>query len=134
MFMFFGLPHRIAIFYIVALGLALLKDLLDLVLIGSLPGIGSIITFIFSLAIVFLILLAGLLSVVTRGVEIKSMTRIWGVIKRLLVLTGGTGVEELFGLNLLPWETGTVILIMWMHGREYKKAKKRKVKDYVYVT
>lgn len=94
--------------YMPAFAVALLKDLLDLVLIGSLPGIGTIITVCFSLLIFFLLMLNG------SGKK-------YSLTKKSLLLAGGAIVEGIFfGLNFLPIETMTVFLIY--HGD--KKASK----------
>lgn len=85
--------------YMPALAVALLKDLLDLALIGSLPGIGTVITFCFSLAIFFLLLLAG-------SGKSYPLSR-----KGKLLLVGTIVEGVLFGLNFLPIETITVYLI-----------------------
>ncbi len=126
--MFLGLPFSIAIFYIVALAIAILKDLLDLAFITSLPGIGSILTLLFSGLIFILIFLAGIMGIILgKGkTKISSTMRFLRFLKRFGVFLGGTVTEELLGLNFFPFETVTVAIIMWMHGHSYKKAKKEK--------
>jgi hypothetical protein len=85
--------------YMPALSVALLKDLLDLTLIGSLPGIGTIITFCFSILIFLLLMMSG-------SKQRRSLA------KKGLILLIGTITEGLFfGLNLLPIETMTVFFI-----------------------
>lgn len=92
--------YTVSIFrYMPAFMVAFLKDILDFIGIGSLPAIGTVITFCFSLLIFFLLMLAG------------SSQR-YRLIKDGLLLLGGTMVEGLFfGLNLLPLETLTVWII-----------------------
>lgn len=86
--------------------LALLKDLLDLVGIGSLPGIGTIITFCISILIFLLFFL------------IKSNSKLVDsrfIMKRGVVLLLGSMVEGFaFGLNFLPIETITIFVIFMM--------------------
>ncbi|MDX9913580.1 MAG: hypothetical protein RBS77_03310 [Candidatus Moranbacteria bacterium] len=93
--------------YGLAVSLALFKDILDLAFIGSLPAIGTVITFCISIAIGFILLLGGV-SVSRRKVA-RRMTR------RFLILIAGTLVEGIFfGLNFFPVETMTVLIIYWM--------------------
>lgn len=90
--------------YIPAFAIALCKDLLDLIGIGSLPLIGWLVTFIASV-LIFLSLLA-----TDASTDIKSSRR---MLRRLGILVGTIGVEGLFfGLNLLPLEIGAVVLIL----------------------
>lgn len=94
--------------YMPALAAALLKDVLDLMFIGSFPGLGTIITFCFSILIFFLLMLAG-------SGQNYTLT------KKGMLLLAGTAVEGIaFGLNFLPIETITVFLIY----RGDKKANK----------
>jgi hypothetical protein len=101
--------------YGIAFGAALLKDILDFGFIGSLPGIGTAISFLAGITIFFMMLLAG------SGQQGKMVK---GMIKKSLVLAGGTLVEAIgFGLNFLPIETLTVIIILIMALGERKRAK-----------
>lgn len=76
--------------------LAILKDLLDYAGIGSLPGLGTVITFIFMIAIAMLLFLAA-------PKDFKA---------NIIMLLGGGGAEAfLFGLNFLPLLTATVLAI-----------------------
>ena len=94
--------------YLPALMVAILKDLLDLVLIGSLPGIGTIVTFTFSLLIFFLLMLSG-------------SSKSYSTSKKGMILLGGTLTEGiLFGLNFLPIETLTVLAIYFGDKRSRK--------------
>lgn len=93
--------------YGIAFSLALLKDILDLAFIGSLPAIGTVVTFCVSIAIGFVLIFDGI-SVSQRRVA-RRMTR------RFLILIAGTLAEGiLFGLNFFPIETITVAIIYWM--------------------
>jgi hypothetical protein len=83
--------------FAIAMIVAVLKDLLDYVGIGSLPAIGTVVTLCASILIGFIILLAG-------GGGKKQMAK-------YLILIAGTLIEMLFGLNFIPGETGMVIAI-----------------------
>ncbi|MDD3498709.1 MAG: hypothetical protein PHH24_04395 [Candidatus Moranbacteria bacterium] len=99
-------PTDIAI-YGAAFSLAGLKDLLDLAGLGSLPAIGTVVTFCFSIAIGLLLMFDGVSMSQARVA--RRMTR------RYLTLIAGTMIEGfLFGLNFFPFELATVALIYWM--------------------
>ncbi len=97
----------------IALALALLKDILDLIGIGSFPAIGTIITFIVSTSIGFIMLVTGSFFTARRA-------------RRVAILIGGTLAESLFGINFLPMETIIVILIFksTLEGRRLKYQEK----------
>ncbi len=100
--------------YGTAMILAGLKDLLDLPLIGSLPAIGTVITFCVSIAIAFILMFDG-----NYGLQRKVARRLT---KRFLVLIAGTMIEGfLFGLNFFPFEMFTVFIIYWMALADRKK-------------
>lgn len=92
--------------YGLPLAVALQKDLLDLAMIGSLPGIGSIVTICFSLLIFLLIHLS------------RSEGRLMGsrfIVRMGLTMIFGSIVEGFaFGLNFLPIETMVVLIIYIM--------------------
>lgn len=101
--------------YGLAIALALFKDLLDLAFIGSLPVIGTVITFCISIAIGFLLLFDGI--TLSQRQMARRMTR------RFLVLIAGTMAEGLlFGLNFFPIETFVVIIIYWMSLADRKRS------------
>lgn len=101
--------------YGIAFALALFKDLLDLAFIGSLPAIGTVITFCISMAIGFVLLFDGVSNYKRKVV--RNMMRRW------LVLIGGTIAEGvLFGLNFMPIETLVVGIIYWMALVDRKKS------------
>jgi hypothetical protein len=85
---------------------AVLKDILDFTGFGSLPLIGTVITFCVSIFIGFMMLLSNILGS-ERSMFQRSLMR-W------LVLITGTLVELLFGLNFIPWETATVLFVYAM--------------------
>lgn len=108
-----------AILYAGLACLALLKDLLDLALVGSLPGIGSVVTLCFS----FLIWI--LMSVFDR-----SGGRSNNKVARSLTLLGFSMVESFgFGLNFLPIQTGTIIVLYLMTRSAWKKEETRRNKE-----
>ena len=87
-----------------ALTAAVLKDILDW--IGfSLPGINEVMNFCVGITIAFALLLMG--SSGKRSMVKKQ-------VKKWLVLLGGVGCEEFFGLNFLPIETITVLVCYYL--------------------
>ena len=93
---------------------ALLKDLLDLVGIGSLPGIGTVVTLCFTFLIWMLLTLFDRSS---QGAKSNMM------LTRGLVVIGIGLIEALgFGLNFLPIETTMVILLYHLANKAYQKA------------
>lgn len=99
--------------YLLAVFVALLKDLLDFGIIGSLPVIGTVLTLCASIFIFFMLLLAG-----SSG----KMKIANSMVRRYLILTVGTLVEFLFGINFLPVLTLTVLVIWFMAAAEKKQA------------
>lgn len=94
--------------------IALFKDLLDLVGIGSLPGIGTVVT----LCLTFLIWI--LLTVFDKS-GAKSNRQL----ARGLVMIGFGLIEAVgFGLNFLPIETAMVIVLYQLARRAWKKEEK----------
>lgn len=94
---------------------ALLKDMLDLVGVGSLPGIGTVVTFCFSFLIWMLLTLFDRSS---RGVGSNIQ------MARGLVVLGFGLVEAVgFGLNFLPIETTMVIVLYQLAKKAYQKSK-----------
>lgn len=107
----------------IALSLALLKDILDWSLLGSLPLIGTLITFLVSVSIAFIMLITG-----SRGKSKVAKS----LIKRFLVLISGTFVEMIvFGINFLPIESIVVMIVFYMtlveraHGEALEKETER---------
>ncbi len=99
--------------------IALLKDLLDLALVGSLPGIGSVVTLCF-----------GFLIWILMFVFDRSGGRSNNKIARSLTLLGFSMVESFgFGLNFLPIETVTVIALYIMTRSAWKKEEERRKKE-----
>lgn len=88
--------------YAAAMGAAILKDISDLVLVGSLPGLGTVITIMCSIFIFMMMLLVG-------AGEKKKMFK--GMFKRGGAIIAGALVGFMPGLNFLPEETITVIAV-----------------------
>lgn len=87
--------------YIGPLMVAGLKDFLDLFLIGSSPGVGTVVTFCFFILIFFLFLIRDDLTVRMKPVFLFQAGG---------ALMFATGVEGFaFGLNFLPVGLGTVL-------------------------
>lgn len=91
--------------------IALLKDLLDLVGIGSIPGVGTIVTACFS----FLMWMLLTLFDRSGGKGNKEMIR--GLVIMLFGLVEAVG----FGLNFLPIQTLTVVILYQLARRAWKK-------------
>src|SRR3989344_1624152 len=92
--------------YAPALLLAALKDTLDLVAIGSIPVIGTIIT----ICVSFLIFLSLL---ITRANKDLIDSRF--VLRMGIAVIAGFIVEGFFfGINFLPIEVFTVLAVLWM--------------------
>ncbi len=107
---FFSLIFKIRPFKDWMFGLAILmslmKDLIDISIIGALPGIGTVITFCISIFVVFMLLM-GRFSDGKKATQNSSL-------KKILVLIFGTISEMLFGINFLPMATTTAIAIYMM--------------------
>lgn len=93
---------------------ALLKDLLDFVGLGSLPAIGTIVTACFS----FLIWMLLTLFDHSGGKGNRKQTQ--GLVLFFFSLVEGLG----FGLNFLPVETLSVIVLYMMSKKAWKKEMK----------
>lgn len=92
--------------YTPALLVATLKDLLDLIGLGSLPLLGTAVTICFSILIFLLLLLAKTNSTLTDSRF---------AIRRAIIFLVGITVEAFaFGLNLFPIEILTVYAIYWL--------------------
>lgn len=96
----------------IALALAILKDILDFTGIGSLPGIGTVIT----LAVSFTI--AGIMFLTGSASKIKISKQ--G--KKFIVLIGGTFIELIFGIDFVPIETFMVIYIFYLTLRSRRES------------
>jgi len=95
------------IFFVFGLAGAILKDILDLTLLGSIPVIGTVLTFMASGIIAAGMLITGSRKYKKKASGIASiMKNKWGI------LGAGTIFEFLFGLNFFPIETVTLLIII----------------------
>jgi len=100
--------------FVVAFGAAILKDVLDLAVIGALPGIGTVLSIMAGITIFFMMLLSG-----NNG----KRKAVGGMMKQGLALVMGTLFEAIgFGLNFFPMQTATVFVIYFMVLSDRKKA------------
>jgi hypothetical protein len=110
--------------YGVALIAAALKDLLDIV---EATGWGYFFVIILTLLIFIFIGFMMLLGIILGG---------GGSLKILFPLFGGTTVEMLFGLNLLPITMATVLSIYWIvlskRKKNQEKMRKKQVSQEAY--
>ena len=95
--------------------IALLKDLLDFTGVGSFPGIGTVVTICFS----FLIWMLMTLFDRSGGKNSTKMAR--GLVLMFFSLVEAVG----FGLNFLPLETFTVVILYMMARSAWKKEQKQ---------
>ena len=103
-----------AMLYLGVAMVALLKDLLDFVGVGSLPGVGTVVTICFT----FLIWI--LLTIFDHSGGKKDTKLARGFVVLIFGLVEAVG----FGLNFLPIETVMVIVVYYMARRAWKKAEK----------
>lgn len=97
--------------------IALFKDLLDLIAIGSIPFIGTLVTLCFSSLIFMLLLLFDR----SGGRGNRQMAQ--GVVMMFATLVEGLG----FGLNFLPIETLTVGILYVISYRAWQKVEKTEI-------
>ncbi|TAK96412.1 hypothetical protein EPO05_01895 [Patescibacteria group bacterium] len=93
--------------YWAAIAFGVFKDLLDLVL-GWFPGIGTVLGFMASIAIAFLVTMAAFMEGNSMGGVQRRMAR------RFVILIAGTIAEMLMGLNIIPIETAVAVTIYVM--------------------
>lgn len=101
-----------ALLYLGVSMIALLKDLLDLVGIGSLPAIGTVVTLCFTFLIWILLATFDRSSQNTRG----NMHLVRGLVVIFFGLVEAVG----FGLNFLPIETAMVIVLYQLAKRAWR--------------
>lgn len=102
--------------YGIALSAALLKDILDLVAIGSLPGIGTVITLMATITIWAVMIITGSAF---KAIKKRRLVMRYGV------LAAGTLIEILFGLNFVPVETAMVVYIFVSALEDRRDAKEK---------
>jgi hypothetical protein len=102
--------------YGIALSAAMLKDILDLVVIGSLPVIGTVITLMATITIWAVMIITG---------SAFKAFRKRRLIKRYGLLAVGTLVEMVFGIDFLPIETCMVVYIFVSVLQDRRDAKEK---------
>jgi uncharacterized membrane protein len=108
-----------AMLYLGVAMIALLKDLLDFVGVGSLPGVGTVVTICFT----FLIWILLTIFDHSGGKHNKKLAR--GFVVLMFGLVEAIG----FGLNFLPIETAMVVVVYYMARKAWKKAEKEAEKE-----
>lgn len=103
--------------------IALLKDLLDFAGVGSLPGIGFVVTACFTFLIWMLLFLFDQSS---QGAKSNTL-----IIRGLVILGFGLVEAVGFGLNFLPIETTMVIVLYQLARKAYKRAREAAGKNPV---
>lgn len=101
----------------IALSVALLKDILDLVGFGSFPAIGTVVTLMASATIALIMFITGSGS---KAKMIKGLVKSGA--KRYGVLVFGTIIEMIFGIDFLPIETTVVIIVFILTLQERRSA------------
>jgi hypothetical protein len=96
--------------YVPALLIALLKDLLDFIFIGSLPGLGTVVTLICSIGILLFLLIPQIFS--------QKKVGPLRVLRSLGLVMLATLAEFFPGLNFFPIETGAVLLVFVIDNKE----------------
>jgi hypothetical protein len=89
-----------------AISIALFKDVLDFVLVGSLPAIGTAVTLFASSAIAGSMYIAG----ANKGMFNQAKTSSF-MLRRVLTWLGATLGEMIFGIDFLPIETVLVLAL-----------------------
>ncbi|MBU2028417.1 hypothetical protein KJ761_00820 [Patescibacteria group bacterium] len=107
--------------YGIALCFALFKDISDFVGLGSLPVIGTLVTFAVSFIIGMIMFITG-----SRGKMGNAKRIVKSLAKRYGTLVAGTGVEMFFGLNFFPIETAMVAVVFYLTLQERMLADKEK--------
>ena len=93
--------------------LAILKDIADIFIIGSIWGIGTAISICCSIMIGLYMWLVSMGGAYKKAKKIKGLFS--GQMQRLLILTAGTVFEGFFmGFNWLPVQTATFLLMYFM--------------------
>jgi len=103
----------------IALCFALFKDISDFVGLGSLPVIGTLVTFGVSFIIGMIMFITG-----SGGKRGNAKRVIKSLAKRYGTLVAGTGVEMFFGLNFFPIETAMVVVVFYLTLQERMLADK----------
>lgn len=115
----FILPNDLFFFF--AIMIALFKDISDFFLIGSIPLIGTIVTILASITLFFAMLISGASFKNFKNKKDNKKLAI-KVGKKWGTLAAGTIFEMLFGLNFIPIETISALLIYFFILQERKIA------------
>lgn len=105
------------VIFIIPISAALLKDISDILLIGSLPGLGTALSVCAAITIGLFSILLG-----ASGARKKMKGFLSGSMKKLGTLTIGTIFEFVMGWNFLPWETVTAFTVYFLVLVERKQA------------
>lgn len=98
--------------YAAALGAAMLKDLVDLAFIGSLPGIGTVITICCSIFIAMMFFLAGISEgTIKKARRLAKGKAFQKTVIRMLAIITGTTIEFLPGIDFFPVESAIVVIV-----------------------
>jgi len=129
----FNMPGQIQIndiLFVFPLILAILKDISDIFLIGSIWGLGTVISLCCSIMGGLYIWLIG-----AGNARRKAKGIFNGTMKRFLVLFGGTTIEIFgMGINFLPVQTITFILMYLMLLYERVKCQQEKIEEKKQIT
>jgi len=96
-----------------AVAIAVLKDILDYVGLGSLPLIGTAVTIMATIFIAAAMYLAGA----------KGQRKNKQFFKKAMAYIGGTGAEFIFGLDFLPIETFMALYLYYILLKERANSK-----------
>jgi len=107
--------------YFLALIASILKGILDIIqATGAGYALIIVLTFLVSIFVAFMMILAGF----SEG-EMKNQRIRRKMIRRWLVLIGGTAIELIPGISFLPIETLTILVIFFLALSDRKEAKKQ---------
>ncbi len=119
-----GLLEITDLFFLVAIMAAIIKDILDCLVIPALPIIGTALTLMASFVIIASMLICGSSSVKSKSSKVNDFAS--KAVKKWGVLATGTCFEFFFGLNFIPTETVTAIIIFVFILQERKTAREER--------
>lgn len=108
--------------YFLALLAAIFKDLTDWILVGPLFFLAIIVGFLVSIFIAFMMILGSIFADGKGRLYHKA-------IRSYLILLAGTTAEMLFGVNFIPIETMTVLVIWYLALCARKQVKESSKKE-----
>jgi hypothetical protein len=120
-----GLLEITDIFFLVAIMAAMAKDILDCLVIPAFPVIGTALTLMASFTIMAAMFICGASSTHRSKMEnlVGKAVKKWGV------LAAGTCFEFFFGLNFIPTETVTAVIIFVFILQERKVSREEQKKE-----